>query len=84
MGQSNFRRNEKWLPFVSIGFQTVGAIIEDIVLEVVVVRGATNGDLRQVSIRRGLCFFENTKGGKKAFNVNGLTIGGLGLWVLAG
>ena len=84
MGQPNFHRNEKWLPFVSIGFQTVGAIIEDIVLEVVVVRGATNGDLCQISVRRGLGLLENTKGGKKAFNVNGLTIGGLGLGVLAG
>ena len=84
MGQPNFCRNEKCLPFIAIGLETVGAIIEDIVLEVVVVRGATNGDLCQISIRTGLGLLENTKGGKKAFNVNGLTIGGLGLGVLAG
>ena len=82
MGQLDFGWNKKGFPLLSIGLQTVHTVIEDIILEVVVVRGATNSNLGKVVIRTGFGFGKQGQGGESFIDIKCLTIGGLLFWVL--
>ena len=84
MGQLDSCLYDEGFPLLAIGFEAVDTIVYDIMLQVVVVGGAANGNLGKLLIRTGVSISKEGQGGESGFNVKGLTIGGLGLGLLGG